>query len=442
MSRRDRAAQALLHTALGRLRGGSLVVVEAGARRTLGHGPVAATIEVRDPRTWRRVARSGSTGLGLAYADGWWDADDLVAALRLIGRNVRRSDVVLAPAARLAAGVADPVRRRRPPDHERDRRNIRAHYDLGDDVFALFLDASLTYSAALFERPDMTLGEAQEAKLERLCRELRLGPGDHLLEIGTGWGALARHAALRHGCRVTTTTISDRQFAFATRRVREAGLEDRVTVLHDHYRDLRGTYDALVSVEMIEAVDWREHEDFFAACGRLVRPGGRAALQAITIPDQRFDLAKTREDFIKRVIFPGGCLPSVAAIREAAERTSGWELTAVHDLGSDYAETLRRWRAALRARAHELPAHGLGPHFARTFDFYFAYCEAGFDDGLVGDVQLTFTAPGAQSGGAGAGSGIVSGSGVRAGAASRTAAPSTSAAPTSWTPLSTSSNAR
>lgn len=428
---------------LSRTRHGSIEFIEGDRVTEVGETGTQyrCRVTINSPKVWRQLLR-GSTGLAHAYSEGYWDCDEMLMLTQIAGFNVDRFDRLKSRFAFLIRPAQRLTRMRPDNKRSRAREQIAAHYDLGNDMFEMFLDSSMNYSSAVYQESGQTLEEAQINKMNRICDRLELGPDDHLLEIGTGWGALARHAALRHGCRVTTTTISDRQFAFATRRVREAGLEDRVTVLHDHYRDLRGTYDALVSVEMIEAVDWREHEDFFAACGRLVRPGGRAALQAITIPDHRFDLAKNRQDFIKRVIFPGGCLPSIGAIREATARTSGWELTDAHDLGRDYAETLRRWRATLRARAHELPAHGLGPHFARTFDFYFAYCEAGFDDGLVGDVQLTFTAPGAQSGGAGAGSGIVSGSGVRAGAASRTAAPSTSAAPTSWTPLSTSSNAR
>ncbi len=408
MTRADAAARRVLLGLLGRLRGGALTLHEggrthrfgAGAPDPLGRAPLHATVTVRDPRTWSSVLRERSTGLGLAYADGWWDADDLPALLRLLNRNIRRADVVLGPASRWSARAADPVRRLRRADRHRDRRNIRAHYDIGDEVFALFLDPSRMYSSALFAHPGMTLAEAQQAKLERLCQELRLGPGDHLLEIGSGWGGLALHAAREHGCRVTTTTISDRQFAFTRERVREAGLAGRVSVLHEHYRDLDGEFDRIVSVEMIEAVDWREYDAYFGAIDRLLRPGGVAVLQAIVVPDQRFDRAKANRDFIKDVIFPGGCLPSTEAILRSTARVTDLLLVDLHDLGLDYAETLRRWRAALLARREELPAHGLGEHFARTFDFYFAYCEAGFDERAISDVQLTFEKPGARTGAA------------------------------------------
>ncbi len=378
-------------------------MVEGDRTRRFGDGrpgglhgpPLEATITVHDSRVWGRVLREGSTGLGLSYADGWWDSGELTALLRLLNRNLRRADAVLQPLGRLSAFAGDPVRRRRSPERARDRRNIRAHYDLGDEVFALFLDETWMYSAAIFDDPRSTLAEAQEAKLARICKQLRLGPEDHLLEIGTGWGGLAVYAARHHGCRVTTTTISDRQFAHASRWVRKSGLGDRVTVLREHYRDLRGRYDQIVSIEMIEAVDWREYDDFFATCGGLLKPGGRMMLQAITIPDERFARAKNRRDFIKNVIFPGGCLPSSEAILRSTGRVTDLKLTDVHDIGLHYAETLRRWRSALLERAGELPALGLDDRFARTFDFYFSYCEAGFDERAISDVQLTFERPGA-----------------------------------------------
>ncbi|CAB4932253.1 unannotated protein [freshwater metagenome] len=401
-SRIDAVGRRLLTAGLERLTGGTLTLVEAGIERRFGDGlpdaagraPIAATVTVHDPRTWGRVLRETSTGLGLSYADGWWEADDLTAFLRLLSRNVRRADALLQPLSRITGKFADPIRRRRSPDRIRDRRNIRAHYDIGDDVFALFLDESRMYSCAIFQTPETTLAQAQRAKLERICTQLELGPDDHLLEIGTGWGGLAVHAAREHGCRVTTTTISDRQFAYATELVAREGLADRITVLHEHYRDLTGTYDRLVSVEMIEAVDWREYDDFLGACGRLVRPGGRMVLQAITIPEQRFDRAKVTQDFIKEVIFPGGCLPSTEAILHATGRTGDLLLVDLHDIGLDYAQTLRIWRTALLERSSELPALGLGDHFARTFEFYFRYCEAGFDERVISDVQLTFERPG------------------------------------------------
>ena len=247
-------------------------------------------------------------------SQGWWDVDDLTGFLRLLSREVHRYD----PARNRVAGTVgrslDRLRSRRPQDKHRDRANIRAHYDLGNDFFSLMLDETMMYSSAWFADADTSLAEASTAKLDRLCRRLDLGPDDHVVEIGTGWGGFAVHAAARHGCRVTTTTISRAQFEYATERVAAAGLASLVDVRHDDYRDLTGTYDKLVSIEMIEAVDWRELDTFFGVCRRLLEPDGLMGLQAIVIPAHRYERAKNTEDFIKAFIFPGGCLPSLEAI--------------------------------------------------------------------------------------------------------------------------------
>jgi len=399
----ERAARAVVLGLLQRLVDGGRVVIDEGGRHTSfgtltpdrhGRPPLQATIVVHHPGAWRKVLAGGSAGLGEAYLDGWWDTDDLPALLRLLSRAVRRTDPVRNRVERVTRPVADPVRRLRRPDKRRDRRNIRAHYDLGNDFFELFLDETMMYSSAVFPQWDATLAEASTNKVDLLCRRLALTPSDHVVEIGTGWGGFAVHAASTYGCRVTTTTISDRQFEYATKRVRRAGLADRVTVLHDDYRDLTGTYDKLASIEMIEAVDWRDYDTFFATCRRLLMPDGVAGLQAIVIEPQRFDRAKTTQDFIKEFIFPGGCLPSVDALVHAATRSTDLTLTGLDDYGLHYGETLRRWRAALHANRHRLPELGLGQGFARMWDFYFAYCEAAFDDRAISVVQLTMARPG------------------------------------------------
>jgi cyclopropane-fatty-acyl-phospholipid synthase len=289
----------------------------------------------------------------------------------------------------LAAPVTDPVARLQPTDKVIDRHNVRAHYDVGNDFYALMLDPTMTYSCALFDRPQLGLQQAQQAKLERLCSLLQLSAEDHLVEIGTGWGGMAMHAATRHGCRVTTTTVSAAQHEYSTKRIVEAGVADRITVLECDYRDLRGTHDKLVSVEMIEAVSWRDHQTYFDACARLLRPGGRAALQAIVIEDASFDRAKRHDDFIRRTIFPGGCLPSIASIRRDAAR-AGLRLVELHDIGEHYPATLRAWRANLKANGEQVAALGFDTEFCRLWDLYLTYCEAGFLEGHISDVQIVF----------------------------------------------------
>ncbi|HSW51639.1 MAG TPA: cyclopropane-fatty-acyl-phospholipid synthase family protein, partial [Sulfuricaulis sp.] len=273
------------------------------------------------------------------------------------------------------------------------RRNIAAHYDLGNEFFRLMLDETLMYSSAVFERPDMTLAEAQRARLDRICRKLALGPRDHVLEIGTGWGGFALHAATHYGCRVTTTTISREQYALAQERIAQAGLSDRVTVLLEDYRDLRGEYDKLVSIEMIEAVGHEYYETFFARCSALLKPDGLMLLQAITIADQRYEAARKSVDFIQRYIFPGSCIPSVSVMAQAVARATDMKLLHLEDIGPHYATTLRHWRERLYANADAVRQLDLSEEFLRMWEFYLCYCEGGFAERALGDVQLLLAKP-------------------------------------------------
>jgi cyclopropane-fatty-acyl-phospholipid synthase len=273
------------------------------------------------------------------------------------------------------------------------RRNIAAHYDLGNDLFALFLDDTMAYSCGVFEREDATLHEAQVAKFERACRRLRLSPSDHLLEIGTGWGGLALHAASRYGCRVTTTTISREQHDWARERIRAAGLSDRVTLLLDDYRDLRGRYDKLVSIEMIEAVGHQFLDTYTAQCSRLLEPHGAMLLQAITIRDQLYAEALESVDFIQRYIFPGSFIPSVTAIADSVRRATDMKVFHLEDIGPHYATTLRRWRERFFERIDDVRRLGYSEQFVRMWDFYLCYCEGGFLERQLGDVQMLLTKP-------------------------------------------------
>lgn len=403
----DRLARSALFALLERVERGRLVVVDDDGEHRFGpdgdHVDPAATVRVHSPAVYREVLTRGSIGLGETYLDGWWDADDLPSVIRVLARELPRLDPLRNRIDRLVSPVTDAARRRlRREDPTRDRVNIRAHYDLGNEFFELFLDRTMMYSSAYFADPAMTLEEASRAKLERLCRKLDLGPGDHVLEIGTGWGGFACHAAREHGCRVTTTTISAEQERYARDRVRAEGLDHLVTVLGDDYRDVRGEYDAVVSIEMIEAVDWREHDRFFATCAERLRPDGRMALQAIVIADQRYERAKTSEDFIKRFVFPGGCLPSVGAIVGATTRSTDLALLDLEDLGHHYAETLDRWRERLRKHEAELADLGVDDAFLRLWDFYFSYCQGAFAERHVSVVQAVLARPDWRPGGLGA----------------------------------------
>ncbi len=273
------------------------------------------------------------------------------------------------------------------------RRNIRAHYDLGNDLFETFLDDTMMYSSGLFPEPNASLREASIEKLDRLCRGLRLVPSDHVIEIGTGWGGFALHAASQYGCRVTTTTISQRQYDYARQRVREAGLEHRVTVLQQDYRELRGRFDKLVSIEMIEAVGHEYLDAYFRKCGELLKPDGLLAIQAITMPPQRYRRYLRSVDFIQKYIFPGGCLPTINGMADALSRTTDMRLVEVADFAEHYAETLKLWKARFFDRLDDVRELGYDESFVRLWDYYLSYCEAGFRERLVGLVQLFAAKP-------------------------------------------------
>ena len=278
-------------------------------------------------------------------------------------------------------------------NRQRSRRDIAAHYDLGNELFSRMLDPTMMYSSALFEREGMTLQEASVAKLERVCAQLELGPEDHVLEIGTGWGGFAVHAAATRGCRVTTTTISAEQHAYAVARIEAAGLADRVTVLRSDYRDLRGRYDKLVSIEMIEAVGWQHIGTFFARCSKLLHAHGAMLLQAITIDDRAYEVEKASKSFIKEYIFPGGCLPSMEVIQRHVARRTDLQTVGLHDLTASYARTLRGWRENFTAHRDELAGLGYDERFRRLWTLYLAYCEAGFAERRICDIQLLLAKP-------------------------------------------------
>lgn len=352
-----------------------------------------AQIDIIDMRAWPLVLLGGSAGLGEAWSKGYWETADLTAAIRVIARATSVADGLRSLLQKVAGPVTDRFRRLRPQDKHRDRLNIGAHYDLGNEFFEQLLDPSMMYSSALFSSPSLTLEEGSIAKLDRLCQMIDIRPGDRVLEIGTGWGGFAIHAATRFGAQVTTTTISAEQYIYAKARVAAAGLEDQITVLSDDYRDLSGTWDRLVSIEMIEAVDWRDYDTFFSTCCELLVPGGVMGLQAIVIEPDRFERAKNTRDFIKAHIFPGGCLPSIEAIERSLERVTDFSVDEDFGFGADYAETLRRWRVNLHADEPKLKSLGLDQQFIRLWDFYLCYCEAGFEEKMINVVQMKFTRP-------------------------------------------------
>jgi cyclopropane-fatty-acyl-phospholipid synthase len=383
-------ARRLVLRQLAGIRDGCLRVRENSEAWTFGvpgTGP-SATITVLDPAFYADIAFGGSVGAGESYMLGHWRADNLTALMRLMLRNRPALDGMETGLARASAPLRVAAHWLHRNTRAGSRRNISAHYDLGNEFFRLMLDETMMYSCALFERPDMTLAEASTAKLEAICRKLELGPDDHVLEIGTGWGGFALHAAGRHGCRVTTTTISRSQFELAQQRVRAAGLEDRITVLLEDYRDLGGSYDKLVSIEMIEAIGHQQFGEFFRRCAARLVPGGRMLLQSITIADRNYARARDEVDFIKRYIFPGSCIPAVSALAQAMGESSDLRIVHLEDIGPHYATTLARWRSNFLANVGTVFAMGYPETFTRMWEFYLCYCEAGFAEHALGDVQV------------------------------------------------------
>ena len=380
------------------LKHGCLVLVDGKERHRFGQTsdelPEPVVIHVHDWRMYGDVAFGGSVGAGEAYMRGYWTSAQLVDVVRLFVLNLDALDGLEGGFARLAAPLRKGIHALRRNSRAGSRRNIAAHYDLGNDFFRLFLDETMMYSAATFTSPALSLYDAQVARLDLICQKLDLRPTDHLLEIGTGWGGLALHAARHFGCRVTTTTISREQWKLARERVREAGLEDRIEVLCEDYRDLRGRYDKLVSIEMIEAIGHQYYDTYFARCAELLVPQGAMLLQAITIADQRYDKARRSVDFIQRYVFPGSCIPSVAVLTQSIARASDLRVFDLDDIGPHYATTLAHWRENFRASLPRVRALGYDENFIRMWEYYLCYCEGGFAERVLGDVQMLLVKPG------------------------------------------------
>jgi cyclopropane-fatty-acyl-phospholipid synthase len=351
------------------------------------------TLEIVRDDFFRRLARRGRIGLGEAYVAGDFAAGDLAGTLGLLARNLeaareRRPLSVVTRASALRPRIA------RANGRGRAERNIHYHYDLGNDLYALFLDPSLTYSCAIFEHPGQSLAEAQQAKYRRICDRLQLGPDDRVLEIGCGWGGFALHAARERGCRVTGITISRAQHDEACRRVAAAGLRDRVAIEYRDFREVAGTYTHVVSIEMLEAIGERLFGTYFATIDRLLEPGGRALVQTIAVPEQRYAAYRRTRDFIQAYVFPGGHLPSLEAMAAAMRRSSRLHVQGLEEIGPHYADTLRHWRETFGERLDEVRALGYDDRFIRTWEYYLAFCEAGFRERLLRDVQVVLARPG------------------------------------------------
>jgi cyclopropane-fatty-acyl-phospholipid synthase len=393
----SRVAKHLAYQQLAQLGHGRLVIREAGAEDLVfGDGDdryPQAELVIYNHSTWRDLVTGGSIGAAESFVAGDWSSPDLTALLRFFTRNIdtmNRFEDRFAWISKPALKALHWLNRNTP---EGSRKNISAHYDLGNDLFRLFLDPTMMYSSAIYPREDATLDEAAVHKLDTICRKLDLRPEDRVVEIGTGWGGFAIHAAKHYGCHVTTTTISREQLELAKARVKAEGLEDKITLLFDDYRDLQGQFDKLVSIEMIEAVGPQFLDSYLSQISHLLKPDGLALIQAINMPEQRYHRALKNVDFIQRYIFPGSFIPSFGAILGSMNRGSDLVLTHAEDFGFHYARTLRDWCDRFMARRQELEQLGYDQAFQRLWHFYFAYCEAGFSERAIGVAHLVMAKP-------------------------------------------------
>ncbi|QNU63468.1 SAM-dependent methyltransferase [Vreelandella titanicae] len=384
---------------LDTFRGGRITLIEGNQCHHLGQqGPLQVTVVIRHSRAWKRLAFGGTVGAAESYMDGDWDADDLVALVRLFAANLEQVNTKMENgSARFTRWLLGATYRFQRNSLSGSKRNIAAHYDIGNELFSTFLDRHhWMYSSAVFPYPEASLEEASTYKLDLMLEKLDVQPEHHLLEIGTGWGGLAIHAAKTRGCRVTTTTISDEQHAHTAKRIMEEGLGDRITLLKQDYRELTGRYDRLISVEMIEAVGHQYLDTYLNKLDSLLTDDGQAMLQAITIRDQRFEEAKRDMDFIKRYIFPGGFLPSHHAMLTSVMRKTSLNIVALDEIGPHYARTLREWRHRFEASLEQVRTLGYDERFIRMWRYYLCYCEGGFIERSIGTCHLLLAKPAAK----------------------------------------------
>jgi len=391
----------LQHIALGE------VVIEHGEKSerfgNLETTELMGHVHVHSPNFYRRTVTGGALGSAESYLEGEWDSDDLTDLFCVLLRNEQALQSFRSPMFSVSGLVSRFEHFRNRNSRHGSRRNIHEHYDLGNAFFSLFLDPTMMYSSALFPSEQTSLEDASIEKVDRVCRTLQLKPQDHVIEIGTGWGTFAIHAASRYGCKVTTTTISEEQFRLATLRIAELGLSDRITVLQSDYRDLTGKYDKLVAIEMIEAVGQQYLPEYFATCDRLLKNDGAMVIQAITMPEQRYARYKNSVDFIQKYIFPGGFLPSISAMQSCVATNSSLRMLGLHEFGLHYARTLRLWNERFHERLDDVRAQGFNDRFIRMWRYYLCYCEAAFLERAIGVVQVLWAKPGSSLGTVGSG---------------------------------------
>ncbi|MAD91618.1 MAG: SAM-dependent methyltransferase [Gammaproteobacteria bacterium] len=355
--------------------------------------PEPIELNILNQEFYSCIAFGGAIGASEAYMYKYWASDKLVEIIRILIRNrsvLEKVETGLAllkiPARKLLHALNKNTRRG-------SRKNIAAHYDLSNDFYKLWLDSKMMYSSAYFDSPDVSLEEASTQKLDRICKKLNLKPGDSVIEIGTGWGGFALHAAKNYGCHVTTTTISNQQFKYAENIIKKSGFENKITLLNKDYRDLNGSFDKLVSIEMIEAVGHSFHASYFKKCSELLKPDGQMLLQAITIADQRYEDYKKSVDFINKYIFPGGCLTSITGMTETITKHTDMRLFHLEDISPHYARTLNHWHDRFFENIDNVRKLGFSETFIRLWKYYLCYCESAFTERATGVVQLLIMRP-------------------------------------------------
>lgn len=398
----QKTARTIAFNCLYKINVGCLTVVESyddaqSHQRTVFGSPrndePQALIEVKNPAFYARLLTGGSIAAGEAYMEAWWDSPDLTTLMELMALNLSALDSLenrTSLLSKLSYKVAHWLNRNTIANSQK---NIHAHYDLSNDLYQTFLDDKMLYSSAIFTSPTDSLEQAQINKMERLCQQLKLKASDRVIEIGTGWGAMAIYMAENYGCHVTTTTISEEQYCYAEEQIQKRGLQEKVTLLKEDYRKLDGQYDKLVSIEMIEAVGKQFLNSYIQKCQSLLKPKGLMAIQAITIADQRYDYYSDNVDFIQKYIFPGGFLPSVTALTQAATKRSDLILRDLFDIGGDYAKTLNHWYSRFNAAECRVRELGFDDTFIRMWNYYFCYCEGGFKAKSISTVHMTFERP-------------------------------------------------
>ncbi len=392
----ERLCRRILTKNLQRLSVGQIVMEQGDCSERFGNlegTELMGHVRIQSPKFFHRTLTDGGLGAAESYLRGEWSSDDLTDLFRVLLRNERTLQRFRSSPLSLS-GFLNRLRHvRNRNSRSGSRRNIHEHYDLGNDFFMLFLDPTMMYSSALFTDEQATLEKGSIEKIDRVCRTLRLTPDNHVVEIGTGWGTFAIYAATTYGCRVTTTTISEEQYRMATQRVLDANLSDRITVLHKDYRDLKGRFDKLVSIEMIEAVGKQFLPEYFATCERLLRDDGAMLIQAITMPEQRYQQYKNSVDFIQKYIFPGGFLPSVSELQKCVAKKTSLRMIGLHDFGLHYARTLRLWNERFHDQLDQVRALGFDDRFIRMWRYYLCYCEAAFMERAIGVVQVLWAKP-------------------------------------------------